>query len=178
MEYTFLILTYSGLLLFLIYNAIILFPLKLQPLSLSETYYLLENKYKQGRWFTLMMILLVFTLSPVLMEYTSEHFKFLAFFILLGILFTGAAPLFKTKSQSPIHYIGAGTSAVASILWTIFCFPTTNLLILGSGLSIIGVALLYRQTWKKYLVYQIEFLLFCNIFILLLISIYSTYGNL
>lgn len=138
------------------------------PASLSETYYLLQNKYKKGILFTIMMILLAIFMAFPLFEFTPENYKFIAFFMLLGILFTGAAPLFKDSSQSPIHYVGAGISAISSILWTIIIFPEN---ISGFYFAWMIINILVTAIWltrdKTRWLYAVELLLFVNTFLLI-----------
>lgn len=83
------------------------------PASISSTVFLLPRK---SQWvFTIVMWLVGFSLMPVLMEKVSESTQFLAFFMIAGILFVGAAPL-VLKEKNTVHYVFAAIAGIASQL--------------------------------------------------------------
>jgi hypothetical protein len=170
-QISFLLVTILGAILLFGYTILSIIYLPKPLCSLSGTYYSLEQmKQGSGRLFTIMMLILAFIMAAPLFEYTSESFKFVAFFMVLGILFTGAAPLFKLPFESNIHYIGAGTSAAMSLIWafTQTSYVLLNLFIIGVTI-VVGILL---TKWKKsYTLYFIEIMLFLLLFINLFLKI-------
>lgn len=108
-----LILTFN-LLIFIIYNVYILKEFGV-PESLSETTYLLKDKY----WiFTLLCFITSFTLLPLWLGVCNNHnFDFLKFFSLGSLLFVGSTPFFKESLQKQIHYTSAIICFISIILW-------------------------------------------------------------
>ena len=142
------------------------------PTSLSESAYLM----KSTRYFTIMMFLIGFTVLPALFNITPDNGKFAAFFLVLGILFTGAAPLFK-DSQKTVHYVSAGISAAFSLLWIILVSPFQ----LITYLIILSGALLLNKWDKKRgkdnTLFWIEFAIFSTTYLTILIRSVMLYGN-
>ena len=127
------------------------------PTSLSNTYYLLNEKRKGlGLAFTFMMWLLCFSIVIPMIEITNENFEFLPFLTVLGIGFVGAAPLFKRKGKGSIepyvHFTGATLSAVGSLIWIFVCFPSYWTFLLAN-LFLMLIIMLVTRTEKSYMFY-------------------------
>jgi len=83
------------------------------PESISSTVF---NLKKKAAWvFSAVMWLVGFLLMPPLMEKVSDSTRFIAFFMVAGILFVGASPL-VAKEKNIIHYVCAAVSGIASQL--------------------------------------------------------------
>ena len=156
----------SSVSVFILYLLLFIIIYKI-PTSLSDTYYVLEES-KKGIFFTIMMFVIGFTIAPVVLEFTPEDYKFLGFFSVIGILFTGAAPLFKSASQKVVHFVSAGISAVASLLWIIFVASEYYYIVLL--LSLLGY-ILYLFDKKSYLFYG-EMVIFFSYYIILGLYLY------
>jgi len=131
MVYSQFILACVPVLVFIIYNVVSLCLFGV-PCSLSNTYYLYEQKHKGLGWlFTAMMWTVGLTMLPNwliitdLMTLWSHNFMWLPFLACGSICFVGAAPKFKDwhSAENMVHMIGAGAAAVFSLLWCfIICF--------------------------------------------------------
>lgn len=121
---TSLILLISSILVFTIYN-IVAIKLFRVPTSLSDTFYLYQNKKKGlGYIFTAMMWTMAFLLMPAWLTISDsmpgwEHnFTFLAFFAAAAIVFVGSAPAFRNVGlENKVHMIAAKSCAVFAIAW-------------------------------------------------------------
>ena len=110
MEMFFVIL---NLTVFIIYNILIIRKFNI-PESLSETTYLMGNKY----WvFPLICGLFVFTILPIWLNIPPHNFNYIKFFSCGGLLFVGATPFFKQKFEGKIHYVAAIISLLGFISW-------------------------------------------------------------
>lgn len=91
------------------------------PPSLSETFYLYQDRFgRSGKYiFPVFMLLFTGLLLPSVLEITDgSNYQFLGFFMLGSLLFVGFAPCFKDNSQSKVHTVAAYISAAAG---TAFC---------------------------------------------------------
>ncbi len=121
---TYLILASVGILLFIIYNivAISLFGI---PSSLSNTYYLLNNKWPNSGWaFTAMMWTMCGLLIAPWMEVTqvispwSQYLSILPFATDGTLLFVGTATNFRDGGlPHDVHMTCAKLAAVFALLW-------------------------------------------------------------
>lgn len=91
------------------------------PESISST--VLKLKKKVAWVFSAVMWLVGFLLMPPLMEKVSDSTRFIAFFMVAGILFVGASPL-VAKEKNTIHYVCAAVAGVASQLLVALNQPT------------------------------------------------------
>ena len=90
------------------------------PSSISNTYYLFEEKHKGMGWlFTLFCWSVAFTLLPSLLEVTDESYQFCVFLTCAGMGFVGAAPQFKMDMTGTVHYVSAAFCMIFSQLWAI-----------------------------------------------------------
>lgn len=107
-----------ALVVFLIYLVGIVFVFGI-PASISDTYYLLEEKRKGLGWlFTAMCWVVGGLLMPTLIDMTPGAYQFTAFFACAGLIFVGTAPQFKLSLAGSVHYGSAGVCVVFSQLWT------------------------------------------------------------
>ena len=89
------------------------------PASLSDTYYLLQNKYpnKPTKWlFTILCFTTMFTVLIPWLDISKEPLQFLCFIAASGLGFVGAAPHFKSYEYK-IHVAGTVLCALGSQLW-------------------------------------------------------------
>ena len=127
------------------------------PESISQTVFLLPRK---GQWvFTIVMWVVGFSLMPVLMEKVSESTQFVAFFMIAGILFVGAAPL-VLKEKNTVRYVFAAVSGIASQLLVALNQP----LLLLTWFLYIGYTLMAKDVSKN--LFWVEVLCMLNIFAL------------
>lgn len=89
------------------------------PPSLSDTFYLLQNKYpnKSTKWlFTILCFTTMFTVLIPWLDISKESIQFLCFMAASGLGFVGAAPHFKGYEYN-IHVAGTIFCALGSQLW-------------------------------------------------------------
>ena len=109
MSYTILI----ALILFVIYNIFVILKYDI-PTSLSETAYMLGKYY----WvFTGLCISTVALVMPCWFDIGSHDWDFLKFLSMIGLLFTGASPMFKKQLDKPIHFTSAIITCVCLLTW-------------------------------------------------------------
>ena len=131
------------------------------PASISATVFQLSRK---GQWvFTIVMWLVGFLLLPVLLEKVSEKTQFLAFLMVAGIGFVGAAPL-VLKEKNTVHYVSAAIAGISSQLLVALNQP----LLLLTWVLYVGYTLVAKDVSRN--LFWVEFLCMLNIFALCLIS--------
>jgi 4-amino-4-deoxy-L-arabinose transferase-like glycosyltransferase len=110
-------LLYTSIVLFTVYIAWMVLKYGI-PDSISETFYILEERKKGLGWiFTTWCWAVSFTLFPYWVEISSENTQFLPFFAAFGLCLVGVAPQFKEEGTvRKLHFIGASASGVCSIL--------------------------------------------------------------
>lgn len=117
-------LTILALFIFSAYLAAIAFIFRIVPVSLSDTYYMLEQRSKgSGAWFTLMMFAVSVLVLIPMMDVTPDPYRICAFLPPTGIAFVGAAPQFKDSFVSKTHVVAAVVAAVFGIAWTVLLTP-------------------------------------------------------
>lgn len=133
------------------------------PPSLSEGYYILQDKIKHGHIFTYWAFLTSILGAVVVLELSEgQWFQFLGFFAVAALGFVGASPIFKnTGMQRNIHSYGAAISAAAIILW---------LILMG---DFVLVAFVFALAWywiknKGNRIFWLEIATFLSLFIALL----------
>lgn len=113
------------------------------PESISSTVFKLKKKLV---WvFPVVMWVVGFLLMPPLMEKVSDSTRFLAFFMVAGILFVGASPL-VAKEKNTIHYVCAAVAGIASQLLVALNQP----LFLMMWFPYIGYTLLAKDGSKNF----------------------------
>lgn len=159
-----------SLLFFTVYNAVSLKQFGI-PKSLSETFYLWNNKKKNlGYVFTGMMFSMAFALVPAWLELGevisswSAYLNPLVFFACAAIAFVGAAPAFRScPLESKVHTIAAMTAAVCAVTWCLAaCWQIMYVPLLAAGL--VAVLGLITKSWKKASVYWLEMMAFGSTF--------------
>jgi hypothetical protein len=117
------------------------------PISVSNTYYILEKKRKGLGWiFTLVMTIIAFTaIAPMLEVSEGKDFQFLGFLCAVGLAFVGVSPQTKLGGmEKTVHYVSAIISIVSAILYTILFENYGGLILLmlfGIGRIIIDIIL-------------------------------------
>jgi hypothetical protein len=89
------------------------------PSSISESYYLIEEKWHgKGRLFTIWCWLVSFSIIPLSLEISNgKWFQFMAFLCSAGLAFVGTAPLFKSYEKI-IHRTSAIICAASALAWS------------------------------------------------------------
>lgn len=145
------------------YNAVALAMFGV-PESLSNTYYLYQEKY-DIRWpFPAMMYLVVMFMMPAWITMSEgSNFQFLAFLAPASIAFVGTAPAFKeTSLEFKVHTASAIIAAICSLLWVGLVTPYWWIIFIWLG--IVGVAALLTKTWKPAMTYWLEQVAFGSTF--------------
>ena len=157
-----------GIVLFTTYNAVAV-RLFDWPWSMSETYYLYENK-KQGLgiMFTIFMITLAVVMLPNWLTISDavggwmSNFTFLAFFACASMIFVGAAPRYKGE-ESKIHTIAALVCAASALLWDfVVCWNIWYVTI--AGMTIPALVATVTKTWKTSRDWWLEMMAFGGTF--------------
>lgn len=155
--------------IYLVYNiaALSLFGV---PKSLSMTYYLFKEKWSWSRClFPIMMLSMAGLLMPAWIEMsTNTNFQFLAFLAAAGIIFTGAAPAFKSSElEQSVHMTSAVVAAICALLWVILV-PHLWYVILA-WFVVFAVAAYFTHTVKTSFIYWLETVAFLSTFTSVLI---------
>lgn len=120
------------------------------PSSLSDSFYLLQNKYpnKNRKWlFTLLCFAISFTILIPWIDISNESLQLLPFLSTAGLAFVGVAPHFKSYEKK-IHETGALMCAICSQLWCVLSGLWYTPII---GLSAMGIPALKQK--KNYTFY-------------------------
>lgn len=172
-----LILVLLSLATFVIYNATALKHFGI-PKSLSETFYLWNNKKKNlGYTFTGMMFLMAFTLIPSWLELGevvsswSTYLNPLAFFACAAIVFVGAAPAFRScPLESTVHNTAAKLAAAFALAWClVVCWQIMYVPLLTAG--VIAVIGWLTKSWKTSSVYWLEMMAFGATFVTIIVEL-------
>ena len=148
------------------------------PSSLSNTYYLYENKKKGLGWlFPAMMWSMGFTLLPAWLELGevispwSSYLNALAFLACASIIFVGCSPAFrKHELESAVHSFSAKLAAATALAWClIVCWKIMYVPISVAGL--IALAAWISKTLKSGLVYWLEMMAFGATFITVIVEL-------
>lgn len=154
----------SAIIIYVVYN---FFALGVSgiPKSLSMTFYLLQEKKKWLRiWFPIMMVSMAFLLMPAWLEISvGSPFQFLAFLAPAGIMFTGAAPAFKSSElENAVHMTSAIFAAITALLWVGL---VANLwLVIAIWFAIIAILAIVTKTIKSSYIYWLETVAFLSTF--------------
>lgn len=158
--------------IFFLYSLVVGIIFGILP-SLSASYYALETKFKAGRVFQVMLGSVSLLMMSVLLSVTKGYwFQFLAFFATAPLLFTAAAPKFRSPGpavtlEAGVHGKSATFAAVMSIILTCCCVifidkPSWFLLIAGPLVGLIGYLINKRNNkiyWAEYVCFAIVFIL-------------------
>lgn len=108
-----------SIIIFLIYLISIVFMFDV-PWSISNTYYLLEEKRKGLGWlFTTFCYGTGGFLLPDWLNVTPESYQYTCFLSVAGLFFVGTAAQFKENLTSAVHYTAAVVCCVFSQIWCI-----------------------------------------------------------
>ena len=154
----------TAFVIYLVYNGVALKMFGV-PKSLSMTYYLFEEKKKKlGIVFPIMMLSMAFLLLPAWLEISAlSNLQFTAFLAAGGIMFTGAAPAFKSSSlEKKVHTGSAVVAAIFATLWVIFVAKMWYLILIW----ILSLALhaYTTKTVKSSYIYWFETVAFMSTF--------------
>jgi hypothetical protein len=88
------------------------------PNSISDTYYLLEDRKEGSGWQFIAFCTLLGLSSMILFidAFSGKWYQFLGFFAGSALCFVGASPKFKEKLEVDIHVPAALTCAILSLL--------------------------------------------------------------
>lgn len=154
----------SAIIIYFVYNFFALGVCGI-PKSLSMTFYLLQEKKKWLRiWFPIMMISMAFLLMPAWLEISiGSPFQFLAFLAPAGIMFTGAAPAFKSSElENTVHMTSAIFAAITALLWVGL---VANLwFAIAIWFVIIAILAIVTKTVKSSYIYWLETVAFLSTF--------------
>ena len=137
------------------------------PDSLSKSYYLLEEKFKNsGVLFTFLMFVTVFLIIAPILDITPDNYQALAFFAIIGLGFVGAAPLFlRGGMETKVHFAGAAISAISGLAWIFIVTPQYWWYVLIVTGIMLG-AMIITKTLRCYL-FWVEMVVFFSIYAVL-----------
>lgn len=157
---TFIILFLLAMLILIGFIAFILVFIGIGRLeSLSDSYYeLMEKKDWYKYLFQITLLSVSFLLVPVMLEFTPEAFKFLAFFTVAPIAFVAVAPRFRAvdnvygDNEKKVHKTAALVSGASSALWVVSIAATSGWDILltipiSAFLAYCGYAVSGQKVW-------------------------------
>ena len=150
-----------ALCIYLVYNVFIITTYGV-PKSLSETFYILDNK---GWMFPIMITSIAGLLLPAWIELSNgTNFQFLAFLSASCLMFVGFAPAFKSnKLTDRVHDFSAYLSALFAILWICFV-PKTYFVLIGFLILFFGISII-TKTFKNAIVYWLEHIAIFSTFV-------------
>lgn len=135
------------------------------PKSLSMTFYLFQERKKWQRvLFPIMMVSMAGLLMPAWLEISEGHnLQFMAFFAAAGIIFTGAAPAFKSSDlENSVHMGSAIFAAVFAMLWVAFVAQLWYFILVW--FIIIALVAVLTKTVKSSYIYWLETVAFMSTF--------------
>ena len=126
------------------------------PESLSNTYYLYQDKCNKGWLFCAMMYLVVAFMMPAWITMSEgSNFQFLSFIAPALLMFVGTAPKFKDSDlENKVHTYSAYLAAACSLLWVGLVTPYWWTIL--AWLGIVAAVAVLTKTWKSALVYWLE----------------------
>lgn len=147
------------------------------PESLSETYYLLGDKYYKmfpdpseinfkrlrASIFTAMMWVIALLLMIPLLELTPELGKPLVFLSLGAIMFVGAAPQFHDEMEGKVHTTSAYVAAVLGIAWALLFAHGLFYLFASAFLCLAGAVM--TGTVKSSKTFWLEMVAFATVYL-------------
>ena len=135
------------------------------PKSLSMTFYLFQERKKWQRvLFPIMMISTAGLLLPAWLEISEGHnLQFMAFFAAAGLMFTGAAPAFKSSDlENGVHLGSAIFAAVFALLWVAFVANLWYFIVVW--FVVIALVAVLTKTVKSSFIYWLETVAFMATF--------------
>ena len=162
---------------FLIFTLFNVITLKLfgVPESLSNTFYLYQNKKKGLGWiFPICIVLTIGLLMPswlTVADMLCSSLTILAFVSIVCVLLVGFSPCYKTENyDGNVHNISAVLGAACAILWCVLvCFDIILIpLVIAFA---IGIAGLITKSWKTSAIYWLEIMAFAAIFICVFLNL-------
>lgn len=155
----------AAFIIYLVYNVVALRFFGV-PKSLSMTYYLYKENKKDwmGIFFPIMMFSVVAFLTPAWLEISEgSYLQFTAFLAAGGIMFTGAAPAFKSSSlEKKVHTGSAAFAALFAMLWVALVAKMWYIIV--GWLFILFVNAIVTKSVKKSYIYWLETVAFLATF--------------
>lgn len=135
-----------SIVIFMLYIASMVYMFNI-PWSISNTYYLLEEKRKGLGWmFTAFCYGVGGFLLPGWLDITPESYQCTCFLSVAGLIFVGAAAQFKESLTNTVHYTSAVICCLFSQIW---CFAAgfwlVSLLSFGFFLCMAGFS--KKKNW-------------------------------
>ena len=145
--------------IYAVYNAVALAFFGV-PESLSNTYYLYQDKCNKGWLFCAMMYLVVAFMMPAWITMSEgSAFQFLSFLAPASLMFVGTAPRFKDSDmENKVHSVAAIVAAICSLLWVGLVTPYWWTILVWLGIE--AAFAVFTKTWKSGLVYWLETIAF------------------
>lgn len=167
-----LILTLVGILIFVVYNSVVIGKFGV-PSSLSASFYLWNGVKKNlGYIFTGMMFAMAFCLMPGWLEITevitpwSHYLTVLPFLAAASIAFVGAAPAFRDcKLENKVHMVSAACAAVFALLWCCVVCYQIAWIIVPISLIVVWATAFITKTHKTAATYWWEMVAFLATFV-------------
>lgn len=151
--------------IYLIYNVMALRFFGV-PKSLSMTYYLYKENKKDwmGIFFPIMMLSVVAFLTPAWLEISEgSNLQFTAFLAAGGIMFTGAAPAFKSSDlENKVHTGSAAFAALFAMIWVAFVAKMWFVIVIW--FFILMISAIVTKSVKKSYIYWLETVAFLSTF--------------
>lgn len=157
-----IILVITSFVIYALYNAVALKVFGV-PKSLSMTYYLFYEKKKWMRlFFPLMMFVISALLLPSWLEISNgTNLQFMSFLTAGGIMFTGAAPAFKSSDlEEKVHTYSAAFAALFALLWVAFAANLWYFIIVW--FIFCAFCSVWTNTYKKSYIYWLETVAFMS----------------
>lgn len=121
---------------FLIFAAYVAYAVRLfgAPWSLSDTFYKLAAAGRPQWLFQAAMIGCAAMMLPAWLDAAPEGLQFLAFLTCAGVIFIGAAPLFKDEHlEKWVHLVATVVAGLCAFAWSFaVCWPAPALLLLAA----------------------------------------------
>ena len=135
------------------------------PFSLSQTFYLFKNRENwQKILFPITLVITSLCLLPSWLEISEgSNWQFLVFLSLVGIIFTGFVPTFKSsKMEDKVHTISAIIGAVCALLWVVIVAKMWYVIIMW--IIFVLLSALLTNTIKTAYIFWIETITFMATF--------------
>ena len=107
---------------------------------------------------------MAFLLMPAWLELSlNSSFQFLAFLAPSAIIFTGAAPAFKSsRLENTVHMTGAIMAAITALLWVALVAHLWQIILLWTG--VVVMIMFISKTIKTSYIYWLETIAFLSTF--------------
>lgn len=148
-----------SMLVYTMYISIVCFKYKV-PSCISETYYMLNNKWLFTAW----LIAVAFLLFPAWVSISGVCYQFITFLSVVALCIVGLSPRYL-DSQRISHIVFTCITLILSIIWNIVSGMYTIILIL------LVVCILLCFIFRSHKLFVAENIAFANIYISTLVKI-------